>query len=315
MQLGFQTSLCRWILDFLLDRPQVVRVSACDGHSAGCNHLSDICCKMSKSITLNTGAPQGCVLSPMLYSLFTHDCTSPDNNTLTVKFADDTTVEGFIQDGDESAYRSRVQGLVGWCADNNLVLNVGKTKEIVVDFRTKKLPPIPLHINGSDVEIVDTFKFLGTHISNDLTWEYNVVQIVKKAQKRLYFLRRLKTFGVSKEIMIHFYRSIIESTLSFSITVWYGGITQSERTKLNKIVRTASKIIGTKLPTLDSIYHNRTIKKATSIIRDKTHPSNSFFELLPSGRRYRSLKSRTDRYKYSFYPRAVIAMSAELRKM
>ena len=313
VQLGFQECLCRWILDFLLNRPQSVRVSACDGLSDECNHLLDICSKMSDVMTLNTGAPQGCVLSPVLYSLFTHDCKSTDSSTLTVKFADDTTIEGFIQGEDESAYRARVQGLVDWCSDNNLFLNVGKTKEMIVDFRVKKSPPLPLYINGTEVEMVDTFKFLGTHISNDLSWHENTTQIVMKAQQRLYFLRRLKSFGVSQDTMTHFYRSIIESILTFSITIWFGNTTQADRQKLNKVVKTASKIIGKELPSLESLFQERTLKKAKSIVRDSTHPANELFELLPSGRRYRSIKARTNRMRDSFYPIAVNTLTNSLR--
>ena len=58
--LGLNTSLCNWILDFLTGHPQVVRL----GNST------------SATLILNTGAPQGCVLSPLLYSLFTYDCTA-----------------------------------------------------------------------------------------------------------------------------------------------------------------------------------------------------------------------------------------------
>ncbi len=49
-------------------------------------------------------------------------------------FADDTTVVGLISNRDETNYRSEVSRLAGWCSDNNLSLNVEKTKEIVVDF-------------------------------------------------------------------------------------------------------------------------------------------------------------------------------------
>ncbi len=56
--LGLNTSLCDWIQDFLTARPQVVKVGQFT----------------SNSITLNIGASQGCVLSPLLYSLYTHDC-------------------------------------------------------------------------------------------------------------------------------------------------------------------------------------------------------------------------------------------------
>ncbi len=127
-QLGLNTSLCNWLLDFLTGRPQAVRV--------GIN--------TSSTITLNTGAPQGCVLSPLLFTLLTHDCTPSHNSNLFIKFADDTTVVGLISNRDEKNYRSEVSRLAGWCRDNNLSLNVEKTKEIVVDFRRVHTQHAPL---------------------------------------------------------------------------------------------------------------------------------------------------------------------------
>ncbi len=72
LDLGLNTSLCDWIQDFLTARPQVVKVGQFT----------------SNSITLNIGAPQGCVLSPLLYSLYTHDCVSSHSSTSIIKFAD-----------------------------------------------------------------------------------------------------------------------------------------------------------------------------------------------------------------------------------
>ena len=114
----------------------------------------------SESVTLSTGTPQGCVLSPMLYSLFTHDCLSCHVGTKILKFADDTTVIGLITNSDESEYRDQVNKLISWCSDNNLELNVNKTKEMIVDFRRKKSsPPSPLVIDGRTVEIVNISNF------------------------------------------------------------------------------------------------------------------------------------------------------------
>jgi hypothetical protein len=59
----------------------------------------------SATLILNTGAPQGCVVSPLLYSLFTHDCTARHDSNTIIKFADDTTVVGLITNNDETAYR------------------------------------------------------------------------------------------------------------------------------------------------------------------------------------------------------------------
>ncbi len=84
---------------------------------------------ISNSITLNVGAPQGCVLSPLLYSLYTHDCVSSHSSTSIIKFADDTVVLGLISNNDETAYLDEVERLTSWCQDNYFSLNVSKTKE------------------------------------------------------------------------------------------------------------------------------------------------------------------------------------------
>ena len=65
-----------------MGRPQGVRISY----------------NTSPSLILKTGAPQGCMLSPLLYSLFTHDCMA---NTI-IKFANDTTVAVLITDNNDS---------------------------------------------------------------------------------------------------------------------------------------------------------------------------------------------------------------------
>ena len=71
----------------------------------------------SATLILNTRAPQGCVLSPLLNSLFTHDCTVRHDSNTIIKFADDKTVVGLITDNDETAYREEVRDLTVWCKD------------------------------------------------------------------------------------------------------------------------------------------------------------------------------------------------------
>ncbi len=112
--LGLNNSLCNWIIDFLTGRPESVRV----GHNT------------SSTTTLSTGAPQGCVLSPLLFTLLTHDCTAKFSANHIIKFTDDTTVVGLISNNDETHYREEVVQLAEWCGTNNLSLNVGKTKEV-----------------------------------------------------------------------------------------------------------------------------------------------------------------------------------------
>ncbi|KAM7379021.1 hypothetical protein PAMP_017842 [Pampus punctatissimus] len=296
--LGINTSLCNWILDFLTNRPQYVKL---DGH-------------ISSTLTLNTGVPQGCVLSPLLYSLFTFDCTPVHGSNSIIKFADDTTVIGLIRNNDEADYREEVQHLAAWCADNNLTLNTRKTKEIIMDYRkTKPDMHTPVHINGTEVERVSSFKFLGVHISEDLTWTLNTSTLVKKAHQRLFFLRRLKKINLSPQILVNFYRCTIESILTNCITVWYGNCSVADRKSLQRVVKTAQRITGSSLPTIDTIQCKRRLRKAHCITKDTSHPNHRLFTLLPSGRRFRSLRSRTSRFRNSFFPAAITLLNSEPR--
>ncbi len=133
----------------------------------------------------------------------------------------------------------------------------------------------------------------------------NTAALAKKAQQRLYFLRKLRRTRAPASIMCTFYRGTIESILTSCITVWYGACTTSYRKTLQRIVRAAENIVGVSLPSLQDIYSTRLTRKALCIAGDPTHPTHSFFSLLPSGRRLRSLQARTSRLKDSFIHQAV----------
>ncbi len=245
-----------------------------------------------------------CSQSHPLHTVHTWLCCLPQGHTI-VKFADDTAVIGRITGGDEAAYRREVASLVTWCEDNNLTLNMDKTKEMIVDMRKERRTHQPLFIRDLEVERVSSFKYLGVHISEDLTWTLNTTQLVKKAQQRLYFLRRRRKFGMSPKIPSNFYSCVVESVLTSCITVWYGSTTVRDRKHLQRVVKTAEKIIRTPLPSLQAIYHRRVHRRAAAILKDPTHPQHGLFTLLLSGWRYRSEKCRTSRLRNSFFPSAI----------
>ncbi len=167
----------------------------------------------------------------------------------------------------------------------------------------------PLTIMNSTVTTVESFRFLGTTISQDLKWDNHIESIVKKAQQRLFFLRQLRKFNLPQELLMQFYSAIIESVLCTSITVWFSSATNSDLRRLRRVVRTAERIIGTTLPTLQELYLSRVSKRSGKITLDPSHPAHSLFVLLPSGRRYRALSTRTARHRNSFIPQAINLMN------
>ncbi len=76
-------------------------------------------------------------------------------------------------------------------------------------------------------------------------------------------------------------------------------------------VNTAAKIIGAPLPAILDIFLARWSSKTNSIVKDPTHHSHSLFQLLPSGRRYRSIRARSARLLNSFFPQAVRALNSD----
>ncbi len=158
---------------------------------------------------------------------------------------------------------------------------------------------------NSTVTAVESFRFLGTTISQDLKWDNHIDFIVKKAQHRLYFLRQLRKFNLPQELLKQFYSAIIESVLCTSITVCFSSATKSDPRRLRRVGQTAEWIIGTTLPTLQELYLSRVSKRAGKITLDPSHPAHTLFELLPSGRRYRALSTRTTRHRNSFFPQAI----------
>ncbi|XP_047441710.1 uncharacterized protein LOC125008452 [Mugil cephalus] len=87
--------------------------------------------------------------------------------------------------------------------ENNLTLNVLKTKELIMDFRRIRQDHTPLLINGEQGETVTTFRFLGTHISADHSWTHIGV-LVKKAQQWLHFLRVLREKNLNTKLLLAF---------------------------------------------------------------------------------------------------------------
>ena len=152
-----------------------------------------------------------------------------------------------------------VSKIVQWCNTNYLQLNVNKTKEMVIDFRkqnTDNSDIIPLQI----IDQVSTYKYLGVTIDEKLHCSDHINKFKSKANKRLYFVRKLGQFKVNKTLITLSYKSAIESVLSFCITCWGGNSSKPDRVKLDSIIKISEKFT-THVPHLDELYNKKTLEE------------------------------------------------------
>ncbi|XP_055367950.1 uncharacterized protein LOC129604646 [Betta splendens] len=289
---GVDLHLTEWIMDYLTNRPQFVRARDC----------------VSDTLTCSVGAPQGTVLAPFLFTLYTSDFRHNTDSCVLQKFSDDSAIVGLITDDDDAEYRGLTQNFVDWCQRNHLLINVGKTKEMVVDFRRQQPALIPpMHIQGRDIERVDSYKYLGVHLNNKLDWTHNTDALYRKGQSRLYLLRRLRSFGVKGPLLKTFYDSVVASAILYGVVCWGSSITARDRKRLDRIIRKSSSVLGCTLDTVQEVGERRVLAKLTSIMDQVSHPLEDSLSALESSFSSRLIHPRCvkERYRRSFLPAAV----------
>ena len=92
--------------------------------------------------------------------------------------------------------------------------------------------------------------------------------------------------------MVNFYHCAVESVLSYGLLVWFSGCTSAEKEVIHRVVRAARKVIGVILPDITTVYTSRCMRRVVNILQDHLHPAHHLFQLLPSGRRYRSIRGQ-----------------------
>jgi len=181
------------------------------------------------------------VLSPLQYILCTDDCRSWHDNRFIVQFADDSAIVSLLGAG-ECDHGPVVEDCVHCCNDAFLQINVLKTKDMLIDFSRNQTDLKRTAIKEQEVDVVGSYKYLGCVIDKKLNFNVNVEMICKRGQQRLYCLQRLSKFKVDRSLMILFYKSYIESVLTFSVLCWYGSL--GVKSALVKVVNTSSEILG-----------------------------------------------------------------------
>ena len=119
-----------------------------------------------------------------------------------------------------------------YCEQNKMKINYKKTKLMVFNpgFARDFLPRFTF--NGDELEVVEETKLLGIVLRSDLSWSSNTDYMVKRANRKLWCLKRLKRLGATSKDLIDVYNKQIRSLLEFSATLWHPSLTETDRMKI-----------------------------------------------------------------------------------
>ena len=236
--LGTKPSIVNWIIDFLRDRTQRVK-------------LNSDC--FSDGTKVPAGVPQGTKLGSWLFLVMINDLTTLQLSSSMWKFADDTTISNVFSNPDACSLQECVQHVAEWSKTNLFLLKPTKCKEMVICFK-KHFPALdPVEVNGQSLERVSTAKILGVTFRNDLKWNDHVDLITSKAAKRLYLLRQLKRADINAKDLIGFYCSCIRSVLEYACQVFHCSLTKYLCDEIERIQKRAMHIIYSDLSYADAI--------------------------------------------------------------
>ena len=237
-KLDLPIEITNWIIDFLSDRSQRIKLSE------GC---------YSEWGAVPSGVPQGTKLGPWLFLVLINDLEI--NNVGNIwKYVDDTTTSEIVAKEAGSNSQIIANTVTQWSSENRVKLNSDKCKELRISFAKSKAQLAPIFVDNKELECVDIAKLLGVTISNNLTWNEHIDQAIKKASKRMYFLLQLKRAKVPRNEIILFYTSCIRSVLTYYASpVLFHALPMYLKKNLERVEKRALAIICPGLSYTDAL--------------------------------------------------------------
>lgn len=189
------------------------------------------------------GLPQGSVLSPILYNLYTYDLDlSVDSLCQILQYADDIALYCSSESFDECVSRlnSALTYLDDWLSEHGLSLSVSKCSAVVFS-RKRNIPPINLHVRDMPINTADQVKFLGLILDSKMSGLPHLNYICNKCEKNVNILRAISgvRWGSHPYTLKLIYNAIIRSHFD------YGGflLEPCSRLALAKLDRIQSKCL------------------------------------------------------------------------
>ena len=226
---------------------------------------------------VRAGVPQGSVLGPTLYALYTADIPEPTTTTLGT-FADDTVY--LTSDANPVTAANRLQNalteLENWIHKWRTKINPNKSEYIVFTLN-KSIPP-PVLFEGEPIPWTDTAKYLGMHLDSKLTWRAHInkkiTELKIKRSKIHWLLNRNSALSLENKLLL--YKMILKPVWMYGAHIWW----QACKSNINKVQvfqnETLRLITGAPLFTTVELLHSYTeiafiteaIQKSASVHAD-----------------------------------------------
>ena len=228
---------------------------------------------------------------------------------------------GLIISHENLKSQEHLNSIQKWTKEKQMLLNIKKTKNMIFNFSKNSQFSTEIELNGDVIETVSETKLLGTIITDKLDWRKNTENIVKEANKRMAFLHKSSKFATNRQDLKKIYILQIRSKLEQSAVLWHSSLTQICRNKLERVQKSALRIImGSKytnyndalkklnLQTLDERRQTLCLKFAKKCL--ETEKLKKMFPLsrkmhhmkIRGNEKYLVTKSFTERHKKSALP-------------
>jgi len=225
---GIRGRALEWFKSYLDQRRQYV-------------NFGGVCSKLQ---SVEYGVPQGSVLGPLLFIIYSNDIPHSITYSKSILFADDTTV--YITGSNLEIMYQHVnydlKSLNDWFRANKLSVNPLKTKYIHFSRHSVAIDiNIQLKIDSVPLERVNTTKFLGIYIDEHLTWESHIKYCMKKISSGTYAINMSKHV-LSRSHLLLLYYSLVQPYLQYGIILW-GNAYQKHLVKLEIAQKKAIRAI------------------------------------------------------------------------